>query len=236
MRLSMQFPQLARSDLFQDMTAADIAKLLDDCEMKTVPTGTVMLQQGAEVPGTVLIAHGCVEISRMNANGHVAIIHHAREGETLGEIETISREPCLASCTSVGSVTYLTCPVDLFVQHLANPLIQRNIMRITRGRLQRDNERKYVDQNYPLDRRICAYLLRLADRNDKVTQSQGYIANLANCSRQSINRALAGLREDGLITIEKGKIRILDRVGLELKLAGQKAAASQPDTGMTSTD
>lgn len=236
MRLSLQFPQLAKADLFEDMDPKDVSEFLDGCALKTVPTGTVILQQGTEVPGTVLIAHGCVEVTLMNTYGHVAIIHHAREGETLGEIESISREPCLASCTSVGPATYLTCPVDLLGKHLSNPLVQRNIMRITRARLQRDNERKYVDQNYPLDRRICAYLLRLADRNNKVSQSQGYIAKLASCSRQSINRALAGLRDDGLIMIEKGKIRILDRIGLELRLAGQTPAASQPEMGMTSTD
>ena len=89
------------------------------------------------------------------------------------------------------------------------------------GGLLRDNQRKYMDQNYPLERRLCAYLLRLADRNNRVAQSQGYIANLASCSRQSVNRALGQLREEGLITIEKGKIRLLDRDGLERKLAGQ---------------
>lgn len=235
MRLSLQFPQLGKADIFQDMLPADVAGFLDSCELKTVPSGTVILQQHVEAPGMVLIAHGCVEVSLVNGEGHVAIIHHAREGETLGEIEAISLEPCLASCTSVGPSTYLLCPVDLLNAHMVSPLMRRNIMRITRSRLLRDNERKYVDQNYPLDRRVCAYLLRLADRNNRVAQSQGYIANLANCSRQSINRALAGLREDGLIMIEKGKIRLLDRTGIELRLAGRQRGKDQADSGMTST-
>ena len=49
------------------------------------------------------------------------------------------------------------------------------------------------------------------------------------------NRALAGLREDGLIMIEKGKIRLLDRTGIELRLAGRQSGKDQADSGMTST-
>lgn len=221
MNLSRQFPQLAKADLFEDMSASDISNFIDACELRTVPSGTVVLEQGKLVTGMVIIAHGCLEVSLMNHEGHVAIIHHAREGETLGEIEAISNEPCLASCTSVGPSTVLHCPVPVLTMSLRNPLVQRNVMRITQGRLLRDNQRKYMDQNYPLDRRVCAYLLRLADRNNRVAQSQGYIANLASCSRQSINRALATLREEGLIMIEKGKIRLLDRAGLERRLAGE---------------
>jgi CRP/FNR family transcriptional regulator, cyclic AMP receptor protein len=224
MNLSRQFPQLAKADLFEDMASGEISDFIDACELRTLPSGTVVLEQDKPVSGMFLIAHGCIEVSLMNAEGHVAIIHHAREGETLGEIEAISLDPCLARCTTVGPVTILHCPVALLARALGNPLVQRNIMRITRGRLLRDNQRKYMDQNYPLDRRVCAYLLRLADRNNRVPQSQGYIANLASCSRQSINRALALLREEGLISVEKGKIRLLDRIGLERKLAGQESA------------
>ena len=221
MRLSLQFPQLGKAELFEDMPSSSVSEFIDSCELRTVPSGMVILQQHADASGMIVIAHGCVEVSLMNADNHVAIIHHAREGETLGEIEAISRQPILASCTAVGPVTYLSCPVPLLAARLTNPLILRNVMRITRGRLLRDNQRKYMDQNYPLDRRVCAYLLRLSDRSNRVMQSQGYIANLASCSRQSINRALAGLHAEGLIAVEKGKIRLVDRAGIERKLAGQ---------------
>lgn len=221
MRLSLQFPQLARADFFEDVPSSTVSKFLDDCELRSVPSGTVVLKQHDDVTGMVLIAHGCMEVSLMNSDQHVVIIHHAREGETLGEIEAISRKPCLASCAAVGPVTFLFCPVPLLAHHMGNHLFQRNVMRITQSRLLRDNQRKYMDQNYTLDRRLCAYLLRLADRNNRVPQSQGYIANLASCSRQSINRALSVLRDAELVTIERGKIRLLDRIGLEQRLAGQ---------------
>jgi CRP-like cAMP-binding protein len=219
-----------KAKLFEDMALTDIQRFLDACTLSTVTSGSTVLTQGREVEAMVLIAHGCIEVSLRNDEGHVAIIHHAREGETLGEIEAISREPCLAECAAVGPSIVLLCPVPLLSEHLSNPLIQRNVMRITRERLLRDNQRKYVDQNYPLDRRLCAYLLRLADRNNRVQQSQSYIAHLASCSRQSINRGLATLREDGLITIEKGKIRLLERDRLERRLAGETEDKITPAT------
>jgi CRP/FNR family transcriptional regulator, cyclic AMP receptor protein len=221
MRLSLQFPQLARAAFFEDIPAATVAQFIDACELRNVPSGTVVLEQHENITGMILIAHGCMEVSMRNSDDHVVIIHHAREGETLGDIETISRQPCLASCTAMGPVTFLFCPMSQLVQYMDNPLFQRNVMRITQNRLLRDNQRKYMDQNYSLDRRLCGYLLRLSDRNYRVPQSQGYIASLASCSRQSINRALAMLREEGLVTIEKGKIRLLDPSGLQRRLMGE---------------
>jgi len=221
MRLSLQFPQLAKADLFEDMPSSDIAAFLDSCELRSVSTGTVLLEQDHHVDGMLMIAYGCVEVTMSTPDGHVAVLHHAREAETLGCMEAATRQPCVAWCTAVGDVSFLFCPLDRFAGHLAHPLIQRNVMRIMRARMLRDSLRKHVDQHYSLDRRVCAYLLRLTDRSNRVPHSQGYIAKLASCSRQSINRTLAVLRGDGLIAIEKGKIRLLDRAGLERKLAGQ---------------
>lgn len=221
MRLSLQFPQLARAAFFEDIPTSTVAQFLDGCELRSVPSGTIVLKQHDDVTGMILIAHGCMEVSLRNSDDHVVIIHHAREGETLGDIEAISRQPCLASCTAMGPTTFLFCPVDHLKQYMDDPLFQRNLMRMTQRRLLMDNQRRYMDQNYPLDRRLCGYLLRLADRSLRVPQSQSYIANLASCSRQSINRTLAMLREQGLIAIEKGKIRLLDPAGLERRLTGE---------------
>jgi len=221
MRLSLQFSHLAKASFFEGMQPSQVDRFLDSCVLRTVPDGTVILQQDTEAPGIALIAHGCVEVTLRNPDGHVAVLHHAREAETLGCMEAIAEQPCVASCTAVGDATYLFCPVETLRNELAHPLIQRNVMRITRARMLRDSQRRHVDQHYSLDRRVCAYLLRLSDRSNRVAHSQSYIANLASCSRQSINRALATLREEGLIMIEKGKIRLVDRRGLERKLAGQ---------------
>lgn len=221
MRLSLQFSHLAKADFFEDMQPKQVEMFLDSCALRTVPNGTILLEQDSQVTGIFLIAHGCVEVTLKNPDGHVAVLHHARENETLGCLEAVAQQHSVASCMAVGDVTYLFCPLDRLANELAHPLIHRNIMRITRGRMLRDSQRKHVDQHYSLDRRLCAYLLRLSDRANRVPHSQSYIANLASCSRQSINRALAMLREEGLIMIEKGKIRLLDRAGLERKLAGQ---------------
>ena len=227
MRLSLQFQQLAKADVFEDMQSSEIADFIDTCELRSVATGKVLLEQDKHADGMILIAYGCVEVTMKTPDGHVAVLHHAREAETLGCMEAATRQPCVACCTAVGDVTFLYCPLDKFAEHLAHPLIQRNVMRIMQARMLRDSLRKHVDQHYSLDRRVCAYLLRLTDRSNRVPHSQSYIAKLASCSRQSINRALAILRQDGLITIEKGKIRLLDGAGLERKLAGQEDATTQ---------
>ena len=54
-----------------------------------------------------------------------------------------------------------------------------------------------------------------------MNQNQSYLAALTSCSRQSITRCLADLRKAGLIHVDKGVIRLLNRDGLQRKLAGR---------------
>lgn len=137
MRLSLQFSHLAKASFFEGMQPSQVDRFLDACVLRTVPDGTVILQQDTEATGIALIANGCVEVTSRNPDGRVDVLHHAREAETLGCMEVMAEQPCIASCTTVGDATYLFCPVDRLRNELAHPLIQRNVMRIAQARMLR---------------------------------------------------------------------------------------------------
>jgi CRP-like cAMP-binding protein len=48
--------------------------------------------------------------------------------------------------------------------------------------------------------------------------NQADLANIVGCSRQSVNRKLAELRDEGLITMGKGGIKVLARDRLETRV------------------
>lgn len=221
MRLSLRFPQLGKADFFANLSPRAVSAFLDSCTLHMAKDRHVILQQGADISGMALVAHGAVELSSQNDEGHRAILHHAREGAVLGCLEAVSERPGLADCVALGDVTYLWCPQDVLAQQMADPVFLRNVMRIACQQIACNSAWKLIDQNYPLDRRICAYLLHLAGKSEIVNQNQSYLAALTSCSRQSINRCLADLRKAGLIHVDKGVIRLLDRDGLQRRLAGR---------------
>ena len=218
MKNSLAYPHLLRAPLFEDVAPAVAAPLLDRFGAQTYPEDTVLLSQGEKVRGMHMIAHGIIEVSTYSREGNVSIIHQAARGEVMGEVEALADRVCAATCTTARNATVLFCPTDILRDALTEPLILRNIMRLSHARLIRDNHAKYVHQFYPVERRLSAYLLMLGRKNTVLAKSQSYLANIAGCSRQTVNRELGVLRDQGVIALEKGVIRILDIAALEARV------------------
>ena len=62
--------------------------------------------------------------------------------------------------------------------------------------------------------RLRGYLYMLSENVSKVMETQSYLASVVGCSRQTINRELAKLREEGHITQNGSEIIVVDRESL----------------------
>lgn len=219
---SVRFPALLRIPLLEDLPA-DVARgILDSCRMCQVPAGVELMSQGSLSPGLVIIASGMVEINVLNDSGDQTILHEVGAGETMGEVECVAQRPCVASCITRLPTQYLLRTPQQLHADLMAPLVQRNLARIFSDRLARDNAQKLVDRFLPVESRICSYLLRLARRQSLITRSQSYLAQAVGCSRQTMNRTLGQLRDEGLVDVRNSRIEILDREGLERRIEGMR--------------
>ena len=97
---------------------------------------------------------------------------------------------------------------------MVRPLPGPFLMSAGYDRLVRDNSTKFVDQFYPVEQRLCDYLYRLSADKPVITKTQADLAGLLGCARQTLNRELGRLRGKKILTMEKGKIHILDRQAL----------------------
>ena len=86
--------------------------------------------------------------------------------------------------------------------------------KILHRRLAYNNWLKHVGQFGAVGQRLRGYLYLLSETSIKIDETQSYLANVVGCSRQTINRELARLREDGLIEQSGSEIIILDRAAL----------------------
>jgi CRP-like cAMP-binding protein len=70
---------------------------------------------------------------------------------------------------------------------------------------------------HPVDRRCARWLLQTHDRvgEDAYMLTQEFLAQMLGVRRPSVNAAARTLQEAGLIKYVRGRIRILDREGLE---------------------
>ncbi|MDJ0825861.1 MAG: Crp/Fnr family transcriptional regulator [Rhodobacter sp.] len=214
MKNSIRFPHLLKSELLADLPDDFRVRFLDACSVRLYDEPEEILAQGASVHGMFVIAHGSVEITCVSPDGQTAMIHLARQGEIFGEIETLSENVAAATCTATPKTTVLFCAQALLYDAVRAPAFLRNITRVFYDRMARDNATKFVDQFYPVDQRLRTYLHRLSADKPEISKTQADLAGLLGCARQTLNRELGRLREDRIIEIEKGKIRVLDRDAL----------------------
>lgn len=214
MRNSLRYPHLLRADVLRGLPDDVKLQFLDDCVMRNFDQTTSILVQGEAVNGMYLVAHGSVEITGINSEGQTVLIHLSRQDEVFGDVEAIGEKTAAANCTAMPNTVVLFYSKHLLIESMRCVTFMRNVFALTHDRLVRDNRLKFVDQFYPVDQRLCDYLYRLSVERPEISKTQADLAGLLGCARQTLNRELGRLRDQNIIQMEKGKIRVADREAL----------------------
>ncbi|WP_121025204.1 Crp/Fnr family transcriptional regulator [Litoreibacter meonggei] len=219
-------------NLLRDLPRETQSEFLDSCKRRSFKPTNVMLRQGELTDRMYMVAEGRVEVSYVNETGHNSIIYHAMPGQVLGTVETLSERPCAGTCTALSDTTVLICRrADLF-DKMTSPIFVRNFAADLHDVLTHDNRFKSVDQFFSAEQKICAYLDKLSDIDDVFKESQGYLADVAGCSRQTVNKELGRLRDRGVVEMSKSGIRILDYDALSQRLSelGEHSPKTTPSS------
>jgi CRP-like cAMP-binding protein len=73
------------------------------------------------------------------------------------------------------------------------------------------------NRHHTLDQQLCRWLLLSLDRlpDNELVMTQELIANMLGVRREGVTEAATRLQQSGLIRYSRGRISVLDRVGLE---------------------
>ena len=207
--------------LFKGLTRQQMALLMSETVIQHLPRPTEILRQGEPARWGYLILRGRIEVSFIDVNGNRILAHLARVGEVLGEVEQFSGLTCAATCTTLPDTTVMLFDAALVLKHMPADLILSNFAGIFHDRLTRDNRQQSVAMFYAAEDRIRIHLLGMtSDQSPTVQISQNELAVFAGCSRQTVNRTLAQLRAEGVVAMQRGTIRVLDRERLGLTRPG----------------
>jgi CRP-like cAMP-binding protein len=216
---------VARSKFLRQLGPDLIDAFFDATEILRLPTTSKILRQGAPSPGLYLVVTGSVEVTCENDAGQCAILHLCGPGDIFGEIEAITADPCSATCTAAPGTILRFCPAERMDALLPTRGFARALLHIAYDRMSRESTTKFVDQFYPVEQRLCAYLHRLSSEQPVIAKTQADLAGLMGCARQTLNRELGRLRDREVIALEKGRVRVLDRAALAAALPGHLATA-----------
>jgi CRP-like cAMP-binding protein len=94
---------------------------------------------------------------------------------------------------------------------------QRLLLRYTQALLTQMSQTAVCNRLHEIEQQLCRWLLLSHDRldTDELVMTQELIANMLGVRREGVTAAAGRLQEQGLISYVRGRIRILDRRGLE---------------------
>ena len=94
---------------------------------------------------------------------------------------------------------------------------QRLLLRYTQALMTQMSQTAVCNRLHAIEKQLCRWLLLSHDRldSDELVMTQELIANMLGVRREGVTHAAQRLQESGLISYVRGRIRILDRAGLE---------------------
>jgi CRP/FNR family transcriptional regulator, cyclic AMP receptor protein len=215
---------LAKCPLFAHATAATLQSVANNLRRRRFRRNEVIFHQGDPGDSLHIVANGAVKIVLPSAEGEEAIIATLREGDFFGELSLLDGAPRSATATALEPSETLVLPRPIFLQLLADdPALRDALLSGLARELRRLTA--HVEELHFLDLagRLAMRLTRLAREQVPGTRSevrlnwpytQSDLAAMIGGTRQSVNRLLSGLVEDGLLRIEPDNIVITDMEAL----------------------
>jgi CRP/FNR family transcriptional regulator/CRP/FNR family cyclic AMP-dependent transcriptional regulator len=185
----------------------------------------VIFHQGDPGDALHVITEGSVKIVLPSTEGDEAIIATLQPGDFFGELALLDGQPRSATAVAVEAAETLSLPRDTFRELLGrHPELRDSLFFALSSLLRRLT--KHVEELHFLDLpgRLAARLSRLArearpDVSGAVEldwpYTQSDLAAMIGGTRQSVNRLLADLIDEGLVRIEHERLLIADVSALE---------------------
>jgi len=217
---------LASVPLFRDLPDEDLATLASSLRTRRYRRGEVIFHQGDPGDSLHIILGGRVKISSPSESGVEAILTTLRPGEFFGSLALLDGAPRSASATAIEATETLILPRETFRQLVNDrPEIRDHVFAELARELRRLTY--HVEELHFLDiaGRLAARLARMAEEHGAPGPdgeirllgpiTQGELAAMVGSTRQSVNKLLGYLTEDGLIRQERDSIVVLDLPGLQ---------------------
>ncbi|MBU0496277.1 MAG: Crp/Fnr family transcriptional regulator [Chloroflexi bacterium] len=220
----MPKPSALRSVLFfADLSDQELRVLADSLEKRTFSKGMVIFHKHSPGDTMYIIESGKVRIFILSEFGQEISFNVYGPGDVFGELAILDGLPRSAGAVALERTETLTLHRDDFLRHLGvHPEMAQSIIKVLSARLRYTTA--YVEglAFLGVQDRVAAKILELDERYGTeegidigVQLTQAELAGLVGATRESVNKALGDLRDQGLIRLEGQRITILDRLGLE---------------------
>jgi CRP/FNR family transcriptional regulator len=214
---------LQRVPAFSQLTEEQHAILATSVGTQRFERGETIFHQGSIGSTLYIILQGQVRIYRTSLAGHELAVTVFCDGDFFGELALLDGQPRAASAEAMTATTTLTLHRAAFL-HTINtcPPIAASILEVMAMRLRQSND--YAEQlaSAPVAQRVTRQLFDLATRRSQrqpetatmqpidLDLTQDELARLSGTTRETVNRVLSALRDQGVVRMERSRVSVLN--------------------------
>jgi CRP-like cAMP-binding protein len=217
---------LAAVPLFAGLDEEGLASLVRGMRVRRFRRAETVFHLGDPGDALFIVMSGSIKITLPADTGDEAILATLRPGDFFGELALLDGAPRSATAVAIEPTETYILARERFRELIATEPVMREALLATMAAEVR-RLTHHVEELHFLDitGRLASRLARLAGEGGATRLAdgairlpgpltQGDLAAMIGCTRQSVNKLLGLFTDDGLIRLERDRIVILDLDGL----------------------
>ena len=182
-----------------------------------------VFREGQSAGTLYYLVEGEIKTNRINEDGKEFITGIFTPGQYIGYVALLRNIPYTENAVAMTDITVeMIVKEDFHLLVNTNRLVAAKFMKILSNNVL-EAEKRLVELAYQSVRqRVASVILTLCDREPSQNKDAGTInmlrrdiAGIVGTALETLNRTITDFREEGLIEIIEGGVRIVDRRGLE---------------------
>ena len=223
-----------KDTLFTGMSELDRNNVLALCSTRSVAPRTVIVSQGSAGRDMYIVVSGSLKVSVLSDEGKEISFVVLREGDYFGELSLIDGRRRSATVSAINKTELLVLShseyQQLLTKHPLTATVFLTRMLLTMADRLRATDELYQDSVFlDVSARLAKFLLKVSKREDgevsvqrtlEVQLSQYELGTLVNASRESVNKQLRDWEAQEIVSVNRGKIALLNPEYLKKKATG----------------
>jgi len=217
---------LAAVPLFAGLDESGLESLVRGMRIRRFRRAETVFHLGDPGDALFIVMSGSIKITLPADTGEEAILATLRPGDFFGELALLDGAPRSATAVAIEPTETYILARDRFRELIATEPVMREALLATMAAEVR-RLTHHVEELHFLDitGRLASRLARLSAESGATTLpdgsiqlagplTQGDLAAMIGCTRQSVNKLLGMFTDDGLIRLDRDRIVIRDLEGL----------------------
>jgi len=209
---------VGRNLLLSALPRPERDRLLPYLQPVTFSSGQIVFQPGERIEHCYFPTTAVIALLHSMQNGSSAEMGLVGNEGLVGVAGFLGGESMSSTALVLVGGDAFRLPARLLQHEFANPgPLQQLLLRYTQALITQVSQTAVCNRLHSVEQRLCRWLLLCHDRKNhpELHMTQELIANMLGGRRESVTVAAGHLQEAGLIDYRRGRIRILDRTGLE---------------------